>query len=253
MDARIEALLPFYALDALTAEERAEVEAYLTAHPEARAEAEALTAAAGQLAYMVEPVTPPPALKRRLMARVQAEVNARPAPKPAWWASLWPRLAPGALAASLAAAVLALGWALALNQEVAQLRIATRQLQARVADQDALLTALAAPGAQLTAVTGTPLQPKAHGSFITDAERGTATFVAAGLAPLAPGQVYQFWLIRDGVAVGAGLFQADAAGRAVLTLNTSGPEAINAVGVSVEPAGGSAQPSEQIVLFGELS
>ena len=46
MDNQIEELLPFYALDALTEEERELVEAYLAKHPEAGAQMEELNRAA---------------------------------------------------------------------------------------------------------------------------------------------------------------------------------------------------------------
>ena len=49
MNTRIEELLPFYALDALTDEERQLVEAYLAEHPEARRELEGLNEAASAL------------------------------------------------------------------------------------------------------------------------------------------------------------------------------------------------------------
>ena len=49
MDPRIEELLPFYALDALTDEERELVESYLTEHPEARAQINDLQSGASAL------------------------------------------------------------------------------------------------------------------------------------------------------------------------------------------------------------
>ena len=59
MDPRIEELLPFYALDALTDEERELVDSYLAEHPEAREQMKDLHAGASVLPYGISPVEPP--------------------------------------------------------------------------------------------------------------------------------------------------------------------------------------------------
>src|SRR5919108_4163888 len=77
MDTRIEELLPFYALDALTEEEKKEVESYLGEHPEARLQLQELQAGASALPHSVAPVEPPPHVKEALMRRVTSDVQAR--------------------------------------------------------------------------------------------------------------------------------------------------------------------------------
>src|SRR6185436_15102610 len=74
---RIEELLPFYALDALTDEERELVESYLLEHPEAREQINDLRAGASALPYGISPVEPPRQVKEALMARVNADAEAR--------------------------------------------------------------------------------------------------------------------------------------------------------------------------------
>src|SRR5512147_2046765 len=77
MDRRpIEELLPFYALDALSDEERQLVEGYLAEHPEARQQIEEMSQAASALPYSVTPVEPSSDAKRALMARVAADAEA---------------------------------------------------------------------------------------------------------------------------------------------------------------------------------
>ncbi len=256
MNDELEALLPLYALEALTPEERAQVEAYIAVNPEARMRLDELRQMAARLPYAAPPVTPPPALKQKLMARVGADARRRqPAPerKPSLWTAWQQRLAPVALTISLGLAALALGWGVMLNAEVVRLRAETRQLQEQLAAQNRLLAQLTAPGARITEVGGTALQPEARGHFIADPQRATAVLVVSGLRPLPPDEVYQFWLLRDGVAVGAGLFTVDEAGRAVLAVDSGVTDEFTAVGVSIEPAGGSLAPSERIVMLGELS
>lgn len=256
MDEKLEALLPLYALEALTPEERAQVEAYVAANPDARVRLDELIRMAARLPYAAPPVAPPPALKSKLMARVEADARRRqpgPERKPSLWETWQRRLAPIALTASLGLAALALVWGVLLNAEVARLRAEAQQLQQRVAIQDRLLAQLTAPGARITEVSGTTLQPGARGHFITDPQRATAVLVVSGLSQLQPDEVYQFWLLREGIAVGAGTFTVDVVGRAVLTVDSGVTDEFTAVGVSIEPAGGSLAPSERIVMLGELS
>src|ERR1051325_11616947 len=87
MDKDIVELLPFYALDALTEEERELVEGYLTEHPEARRQVEEMSNTAALLPLSVSAVEPPPHAKEALMKRVSSDAQARlrstPASQPA--------------------------------------------------------------------------------------------------------------------------------------------------------------------------
>ena len=78
MDSRqIEELLPFYALDALTDEERGLVEGYLREHPEARQLVDEMRNTASALPLSVSPVEPAPRTKQALMARVAVDERSR--------------------------------------------------------------------------------------------------------------------------------------------------------------------------------
>jgi anti-sigma factor RsiW len=77
MDPRIEELLPFYALDALSDDEKKLVESYLAEHPEARTQMEDLQSGASALPYSVSAVEPPRHVKEALMRRVTADAQAR--------------------------------------------------------------------------------------------------------------------------------------------------------------------------------
>lgn len=70
-----------HALDALSDDERREVEAALAASPELLAEADSLAETARALAYAVEPIEPPASMKAALMAAIQTapQVAADPA------------------------------------------------------------------------------------------------------------------------------------------------------------------------------
>ena len=77
-----EELFPFYALDALTDDERAEVESYIAANPAAGARLLAAQDAVAAFAARLEPVAPDPAVKSRLMARIAEETAPQPVAPP---------------------------------------------------------------------------------------------------------------------------------------------------------------------------
>ena len=75
-------LFPFYALDALTDEERAEVEAYVAGNPAAAARLLAAQDAVAMVTAELEPVAPDAAVKARLMARIADETAPLATPSP---------------------------------------------------------------------------------------------------------------------------------------------------------------------------
>ncbi|WIB77168.1 anti-sigma factor [Curtobacterium sp. MCPF17_002] len=67
-----------HALDALSDDERAQLEATLSSSPELQAETDSLRETALQLAYAVTPVEPPASLKASLMAQIASTPQAAP-------------------------------------------------------------------------------------------------------------------------------------------------------------------------------
>lgn len=253
MDQRIEDLFPFYVLGALTDEERAQVETYVAADPAARARLAELAEPASLLKYAATPVEPSDQTKAALMNRVKADVRPRltaapqrPAPRLRRLLGRAPVMSAVAIV-SLAGLLLVSIWALALNNEVAALK---RDLLA----QREVLVQIVAPNAHSVAITGTQFQPAAHGQFITDLRGRSAVLIVSGLAPLQSGKTYQFWLIRGNQPVNGGLFSVDEQGRGLLSVQSATDiGSFDAIGVSVEPAAGSQQPTGDIVMLSKLS
>lgn len=266
MNEQMEELLTFYALDAVTDAERQQVEAYVSANPEARLRLDEMLSTASALAYASEPLEPPAALKRTLMDRVNADAEKRfasPAPiRTSVWSrfieSILPRtgsLFPQAVAAFSLFIALGIGaWGLSLRNELKSLQAQMAQLQEQVGQQREVLTLLALPTAQTYVVAGTAHQPGSHGKLIADSETGSAVLVVAGLQQLEAGKTYEFWLIEGETPVAAGIFEVNEQGRAVLKISHAVmPGSYDAIGVSVEPEGGSEQPTGAIVMLSELN
>lgn len=259
MDPRIEELLPFYALDALTEEEKQLVESYLAEHPEARPQVQELQSGASALPYSVSPVEPPRHVKDALMARITSDVQARersssrvenpPARRGLRSEDLFRVL-------SLGAATVAIVWAFVLNAQVAGLRNEISALNEQVAAQSQSIDELVQNLPQTDVITvslkSTEEQRRALGQLIANPNDKSAVLVISGLPPLEPGRTYQVWLI-GGAPVSAGLLTVDENGQSVLIITSE--EAIgsfNSVGISIEPEGGSEQPTGDIVVLSEL-
>lgn len=262
MDPRIEELLPFYVLDALTEEEKELVESYLAKHPEARAQMHELQSGASAVPHSVTPVEPPRHVKEALMERVAADVQSRQrssARVPAEPARRGLRFENLFRALSLGAAALAVIWAFVLNAQVARLQDQITGLNEQVAAQSQSIDQIIAnlpPSSQSDVITvslkGTEARPQAQGQLIADPNDQSAVLVISGLPPLEPGQTYQVWLIGD-APVSAGLLTVDENGQSVLIITSQ--EAIgafNSLGISIEPEGGSEQPTGEIVVLSEL-
>ena len=260
MDKDIEELLPFYALGALTDEERKLVEAYLREHPEARHQIEEMDETVSVLPHSVAPVEPTRRTKEALMARVRTDERAHtPVTKLASPVRAI-RLEHIFQALSLGAALVAIIWALVLNTRLSQLQDQISLLgEALVAQSNSLeeinarLPLLPASAAETISLAGTELRPQARGQLIADPNKSSAVLVIAGLDQLEPGKTYQVWLIDGNGPRSAGLLSVDSNGQGILIVSselTIGQ--FDALGISVEPDGGSQQPTGDIVVLSEL-
>jgi hypothetical protein len=133
-----------------------------------------------------------------------------------------------------------------------QLADSQRQARAAVAQLGALRFAtdiISAPATKYAAVKAAPGTPGGQ-AYLNDL-RG-AVLIANNLPPTDDQHVYELWLLpKGGNPVAAGTFQSSTAGDAVANY-THPLTAITGLAVSIEPAGGSHQPTGAIVLAARL-
>lgn len=144
---------------------------------------------------------------------------------------------PWALAASVAAAVLG-GVAVWQTQSGQDLEQQARQAQQQL---DAVSAVLAAPDAR------TVHGKAANGALTTvvsSDQQNQAVFTAANLPAPGVGKTYQLWLDHEGTMRPAGLMEHD--GTVILAGN---PADAGAVGLTLEPAGGSPEPTTAPLLL----
>jgi hypothetical protein len=246
-----------YALDALdTAAEVARFERHLnrchSCTTEVRGFQETTTSMARAVSHQ-----PPPALRAAVMADVArtrqvpaTEDHARHARRPTRRARLLPRLAMAGVALSLAAAI-TLGVVLVntqnqLGQTQQQLGQARRQLTQAQTQLAAITAVRTAADAQLLS-KATKIGGTVHA--VRSGSRHQIVVTTSGLPPLKAGKVYQLWLIgrAPNKIRSEGLLAAPRNGHTAPVL-ISGVLAGDTLGVSVQQAGGSIQPTLPAVI-----
>ncbi|SCF85308.1 anti-sigma factor domain-containing protein [Streptomyces sp. Ncost-T10-10d] len=144
----------------------------------------------------------------------------------------WPRYA---LAACLAAAVGFGGiavWQYRAAQDARQEARASQQWNERMAQ------VLAAPDAKASSGT---MKDGTKGTVVVSQSENRAVFMTSGMRQPPSGKVYQLWFDDHGTMRSAGLMNTRAASDAVLL---DGPvDGASGIGITMEPAGGSAQPT----------
>lgn len=141
----------------------------------------------------------------------------------------------------------------ALTDAVADDQRALADLNARLEREQQLVTFITAPGVATRTLVAARSDLPAEGEMYMYPGHREAVVIFRGLPRLDPGQVYQFWLANDNGEIAAGMVTVDNTGLARLVVMA--PREVNAfteVMLTVEPAGGSAEPSEQVVLEGSL-
>jgi anti-sigma-K factor RskA len=256
-----------HALDAVDDEERAAYERALADSPDLRDEADRYAETAAQLAALAEPVAPPPALRQRLMSQLDefpqqatdVPAPARPidsAPSvptspPAATTPPGPRSEsapgpveraarrrwferPGALIAGAAAAILLIACTIVgVNWGGPNGWGAQREMAAIASAPDVESTTHeVAGGGEVT--------------LFWSADEGRSAVVVEGLADVGADSTYELWYIDDSGAASAGTFDVSG-GETWRVLDGQFAPGV-AVGVTVEPAGGSPQPTTEPIV-----
>jgi anti-sigma-K factor RskA len=226
--------LSAYALGALDADEVPALEAHLETCDSCRAELAGYHAVADGLLAALPPRPPSAALRKRLQAQLpSAQTTAPPRSRSLW--SFGKLAVGGALALLL---LLNLFSFLQLREIQAQQASLVQQMRTN----QFALSMLAYPNTQALPIAGENLS----GSVLLDRERNAVALVMWHLPELGDDQTYQAWLIEpDGKRVSAGVFlpQENTAYTTHPVYAKQDLADFVGVGVTVEPAGGSEQPT----------
>lgn len=224
--------IPAYALGALDAGEAAALDAHLLTCDSCSAELAAYRAVSDSLLMALPPQRPPAALRQRLQAHL-------PGKQKNW--RLWPSWSFGQFALGIAIALLVTLNIFSLLQILAMQR-QQEQFAQQIQTGQAALAMLAYPDTKSFPISGTNIA----GTLLLDKEHNAAVLIVWNLPPLAENQTYQIWLIDPkGGRTSAGLFRQDTSqpftSQAVFSAQAI--SSFTGLGVTVEPAGGSSQPT----------
>lgn len=240
-NAAIHALSGAYVLGALPADEQAAFERHLAGCEPCRQEVRELRETAARLGTSAA-VVPPADLRGRVLGQAQRTRQLPPvADRRSMVSGLpWQSRAVLGLAAALLVAVMVLTGATVHL---------TRELDRERSRSDAVAAVLAAPDART--VTG-KAETSGSGTVVVSRRSGRAVFLASALSSLPEQRTYQLWFIGSGGARSAGLVNPGADGR-VAPRVLSGLGDAGQIGMTVEPAGGSARPTTTPVLLFDVS
>ena len=238
VDEHVIELLPAYALDCLDEDEAGWVKEHLAKCPACQAELRAYLAVAGLLPLAAPAAEPPLRVKQGLMNRIQPKALVEPAPvKPSRPQRLldFRRFSPVWNAVSLLLIIVLASSSFLL----------WRQVNRQAAPSQEIMRTIY--------LTGTEAAPGATGLLVVSLDGSHGTLVVDKLPNLDDQRQYQLWLIdQNGSRTSGGVFSVREGYGSVWV---SSPEPLiqyPAFGVTIEPSGGSAAPTGERVLGGEL-
>jgi anti-sigma-K factor RskA len=224
-----------YALDAVDDLERAAFARHLSGCESCATEVAELSATAARLGAIAA-AAPPAGLRARVLAEIEQTRQAvagqiRPGRSTVDRWRRWP-------VAAAAAAVLAVG-ASAATWVASDLRVRDERARAQaLADQQAQINAVFAAGdVQLRTAT---VAGGGRVTVATSRSRDAGVVVMSDLPILPAGKAYQLWLLAPNTATSAGVLTVGQHSGVTVVRGTG---AAQSVAVTVEPAGGSPQPT----------
>jgi len=241
-----------YALGALDAKDVGEFERHLATCPICRAEVEELRETAAMLAYAAPTGDAPSAGLRNRVLHEAGDVRPigsgpsvlrRKTPLVPWLAA----------AACLTVAALAgLQWRSERNERQ-RLSVMLDSARLDLAARDSMVAAFLGPEVHVVSLSPTGEKPSMR--VFWNHTRNIFIVTAFNIPRAPDGRTYQLWAIQKGKApISMGTFNSDANGRAtvILSVENSINEAgfIDLCGLTMEPVGGSSQPTEQPRLLG---
>lgn len=248
----LEELAAAFALESLEADESGAYRDHISSCDVCRILVGEFQTVVDVLPIALEPLTPSSQLKQSILAEARLDIEgeaerptlqvAETAPDAGW---RWPDwLTPRAMAvsAAVAAVIIALvAWNVTLQLSLDDERdINTAQ---------ATLANAIANASSVTQLSGTDAAPGASGTLVLPSDGGEALLIVRNMPAISADREFQLWSITDAGAASAGTFTPPLNVDRTLAFAYDFSGA-NAIGVSIEPIGGSAAPTGDIVLLG---
>jgi anti-sigma-K factor RskA len=235
--------LAAFSLGALDAMEAAALESHLATCADCVAELADYQTVATGLLHALPPQMPSANLRRKLASRLPS-AQKRTSSLPAFSFNQF---------ATVTLVAVLLGLNIFSVLQIRKLQAQQNALSERLAAEQSTIGMLAHPGTELVLITAD--LPEMTGSVLFDEQKNTAVLVLWNLPELEAEQTYQIWLINaQGERFSAGLFTpSNEQEYTTASVEASIPIGqFAAIGVTIEPQGGSEQPTSSPVLVVEL-
>jgi len=131
-------------------------------------------------------------------------------------------------------------------------------LQTEVAQREEMLKILQSQHIEMVLMNGMEPSPSGYGKIFWDPVKKTAIFQVSQLPMVPEDKEYQLWVIRKGEKLPAGVFAVRSEKEQesyfkIMNLNVESKKDVEAFAVTLEPKGGSPQPTGSIYLLGTTS
>jgi anti-sigma-K factor RskA len=245
----IQKLIPDYAFGLTSAEETSLIESNLDRCPQAAAELADFRRLQDEMRMGVSQVEPPLRLGDQLMAAIatpqKPEKVMRPPLRLSWAV---------AAAAVVALVVSNVYWLVRVNNTPTPAGGSSESTSAQIAVQGNTTFALTSADS-LRWVRLPPAQQDANASAVVmwNVESEMGLLYVRGFPELDAGKTFQLWLTKGEDRISAGTFRVDESGNGAMLFNTTeGIDKYTWARITEEPADGSSEPSDQVVVVGEL-
>jgi anti-sigma-K factor RskA len=139
------------------------------------------------------------------------------------------------------------------QQQIAGLREQLTNESARARELEQINSVLDSPQRSVIAMAGLETAPNASGNVYWDHQKNRWV-VSANLPPAPAGKVYQLWVVTPDAKISAGLIEPDPRGHGFVVVDVPpNVNQIQAAAITLEPQGGSPQPTMPIYVMGKAS
>lgn len=236
-----------FALGELSGSERDALASHLEECPACRQELAEVQESIGAFSLTALGPAPPARSRERLLKAIQVPpAKMSHMSRPRWM--FVPALASVFLAL---VAILLVAENFRLRNELAAINLAYKAAQAQLVHAETMAETLTAPDAVRISLVSSPAKPQPECRVFYLPRKSALMFIANNLAPQPSARTYELWAIPSGAApVPAGTFNTDTHGSATLFLEIPGNTGAKTFAITVEPEGGSPQPTSTPILVG---
>jgi anti-sigma-K factor RskA len=243
-----------YALGSTGAAQAGDVAAHLATCPACRQEFAELQAAWAAMPFALGPIEPSRELFDRILARVDGRQAATPT-SATYHPSRRERLLSYAVAAAVLIGLTIGFWKIAQPHDDAAVRRSAEQFAQRLGNLREMERLLASDNVRLVSLKREDASGRVEAYVIWDLAAGQWHFYAYHLPAPPSGHAYQTWIVdRDGKHRPGPMLAVDehGLGKAIVELPKLGLRDAAKAAVTLEPAGGSTQPTGQVILEAAL-